>query len=170
MCSPSTLKLRFGSGYRQIYETIGYRPAFRDFYRGPRAESAMCVRRDLVERIRSSFPQHVEVTQQRMRARSILWVDNSFYVAVLLCRRIEASVKHSTHWLVCPNPSERDCITLLCRLNAASDGILSLHLFPKINWPYRRSRESDPWLATGKRLNDLSEFYNSLKAIRKKAA
>jgi DNA invertase Pin-like site-specific DNA recombinase len=169
MCSPNTLKRRFG-GYRQIYETIGYRPAFRDFYTGPRAEAAMCVRRDLVERIRATFPQHIKVTQQRMRTRSILWVDDSFYVAVLLCRRVAASPGCKTHWSVCANPDERDYITLLCRLNAASDGILTFHLFSRVNIEFRRSREDDPWLASGRRLEDLGGFYNAVKAIRKRAA
>ena len=105
-----------------------------------------------------------------MRTRSILWVDDSFYVAVLLCRRVAASPGCKTHWSVCANPSERNYITLLCSLNAASDGILTVHLFPRVNIEFRRSREDDPWLASGTRLEDLGEFYNPVKAIRKRAA
>jgi hypothetical protein len=169
MCSPNTLKRRFG-GYREIYETIGYRPLFRDYYRGPRAESAMCVRRDLVERISTLFPKHVVVKQQRMRTKSILWVDHEFYVAVLLGRWVEASRTERAHWVVCPNPSEYDYITLFCRLNTANNGILSFHLFPRMNLIFRRCHEDDRWLATGTRLNDLNEFYNVVKATRRTAA
>jgi hypothetical protein len=85
MCSTSTLKRRLG-GYREIYETVGYRPLFRDFYKGPHAEASMRLRRELVERISTMFPGHVQVTQQRMRTRSILLVDNFFYVAVLMTK------------------------------------------------------------------------------------
>jgi len=168
MCSPNTLKRRFG-GYREIYETIGYRPLFRDYYRGPRAESAMCVRRDLVERISTLFPKHVVVKQQRMRTKSILWVDHEFYVAVLLGRWVEASRTERAHWVVCPNPSEYDYITLFCRLNTANNGILSFHLFPRMNLIFRRCHEDDRWLATGTPLNDLNEFYNVVKATRRAA-
>ena len=169
MPSVNTLKLRFGDCH-QIYETIGYHPVFRDFYRGPRAESALCVRRDLVEHIRMLFPRHVQVTQQRMRTRSILWVDKSYFVAVLLCRWIEGSPNYKAHWMVCPNPSELGYVTLLCRLNPSSDSIVSFHLFPKMDTTYHRSPEHDPWLASGKKLKDLSEFYNAVRAIRKRAA
>jgi hypothetical protein len=168
MCSPNTLKLRFGN-YREIYETIGYRPVFRDFYKGPRAESSLRIRRDLVEQIRSMFPEHVEVTQQRMRARSILWVDDSFYVAVLLCQWVQATKRDRAHWVVCPNPSEHDYITLVCLLSTASDRIVRFYLFPLMNFLFRRAREGHPWLDTGRKLKSLNEFYEAVKTIRRAA-
>jgi hypothetical protein len=116
------------------------------------------------------FPKHVVVKQQRMRTKSILWVDHEFYVAVLLGRWVEASRTERAHWVVCPNPSEYDYITLFCRLNTANNGILSFHLFPRMNLIFRRCHEDDRWLATGTQLNDLNEFYNVVKATRRAAA
>ena len=134
----------------------------------------MGLRRELVERICNTFPDHVEVAQQRMRTRSILLVDNSFYVAVLLCRRIEASSKprlcRSTHWIVSPNPSECGCITLVCRLNAASDRVISFHVFRRIDRIFLRCREDDPWLARGRQLNGIKDFYRVVTAIHEAAA
>jgi DNA invertase Pin-like site-specific DNA recombinase len=168
MCSTSTLKRRLG-GYREIYETVGYRPLFRDFYKGPRAEASMRLRRELVECISTMFPGHVQVTQQRMRTRSILLLDNFFYVAVLFCKLVQGSLQaghiRQTHWVVSPNPSEYDYITLVCRLNAASDEIISFHLFRRMNIIYVRCYENDPWLTTGRRLGNLNEFYRVATAL-----
>jgi DNA invertase Pin-like site-specific DNA recombinase len=168
MCSPNTLRRHFGRS-RDIYERVDYRPPFMDFFKGARAEPSMRLRRELVERIRAMFPQHVQVTQQRMRTRSILWLDDNFYVAVLLCKRNGGSKREyrEAHWIVSPNPSEYDYITLVCRLNAASDAILSFHVFPRMNLIFRRSRKGDPWLATGRHLKTLSEFYSVVKTFRR---
>lgn len=69
------------------------------------------------------------------------------------------------HWLVTPNPAERDCITLLCKVSQARDRVCSYYLFPKIEVKFRRSYERDPWLSGAIRLNELSEFYRAVEEI-----
>jgi DNA invertase Pin-like site-specific DNA recombinase len=169
MCSPTTLKLRFG-GYKDIYDTIDYHPQFTDFFKGERQEPRMRLRRNLVEKLRTMFPDNIEITHQRLRTRSILRVDNKFYVAVLLCRKVKDTSRYPTHWDIRPNPSEYGYITLLCRLNADNDAILSYHLFPVVDLEYHRSRERDPWLETGTRLKNLNEFYQLVRTIQKATA
>jgi DNA invertase Pin-like site-specific DNA recombinase len=166
MCSPSTLKLRFGPSYRNIFDTIGYHPPFRDFFKGERQEPGLRLRRNLVERLQAMFPKNIVITQQRMRTRSILLVDDKFYVGVLLCQKVKATKRDATHWVICPNPSEYGYITLICRLNADNSGILSYHVFANVGLKFRRSREGDPWLETGKSLTNLNEFYDIVTAIR----
>lgn len=165
MCSPSTLKLRFGSSYRDVFDTIGYRLPLTDLFRGERQEPGLRLRRELVEKIQTMFPENVEITHQRMRSRSILLVDNKFYVGVLLCKKVMATRSHPTHWIIRPNSSEYGYITLLCRLNADNDRILSYHVFPGVGLEYHRSREGDPWLKTGIHLKRLDEFYDVVRTI-----
>jgi DNA invertase Pin-like site-specific DNA recombinase len=165
MCSPTTLKLRFGSSYRNVFDTIGYQLPLTDLFRGERQEPGLRLRRELVEKIQTMFPENVEITHQRMRSRSILLVDNKFYVGVLLCRKLMATRGHPTQWIICPNSSEYGYITLLCRLNADDAGIFSYHVFPSVGLEYHRSREGDPWLKTGIHLKSLNEFYDVVRTI-----
>lgn len=171
MPAANTLHRHFGT-YRDMYELIGYDAPDEDLFGNKQAEDSMQLRRRLVRRIKRMFPTHVSITHLPNRHRSILRIDEDLLVSVLLCR-IEQPRGEKPHWLVDPNPAERDFITLLCRLDRSRKRIISYHLFPAIDFPggTHNSGKADPWLKTGVRLANLSDFYDAVKELwRRRAA
>lgn len=163
MPMPSTIHRHFGS-YRQFYELLGYHLEKRDFYRGEQGERSLRLRRELVSKIKELFPEHVEITHAPQHTRSILRIDNTFLVSILLCRtKVRGS--RGLHWVVQPNRLERNYITLFCKMNPTQGHILSYNLFPEMNFNFHRSHENDPWLKNSIRLQKLSDFYLTVKTL-----
>jgi DNA invertase Pin-like site-specific DNA recombinase len=156
---PSTIKRHFGN-YRQLYKAVGYHFEEHDIYRGEQCERSMELRRNLVAKIAKLFPEHIAVTHVPKGTRSILCVDDTFMVSVLLCRT-KRRQKGGLHWVVEPSPMERDNITLFCKMNPTHDKALSYHLFPRMNFKSHRSYDHDLWLKTSVRLRSLADFYES---------
>ncbi len=163
-----TLHNHFGS-YRQMYEMIGYRPPRADIFKGEEVERTMRLRRHIVRSITEMFPDKVSGSRLPGRSRSILQLADSSLVSVLLCRMVRKNGGR-WHWLVMPNPAERNFITLLCKMNQARDRVCGYFLFPKMEVKFRRSYERDPWLAGAMRIKELSEFYYAVEAIRNSCA
>ncbi len=164
MPSPNVLKSHFGS-LRQACETVGYYRPNEDGYRIEKFEPSLRLRRAVVRRIKKLFPSNVEVTHLPKGTRSILRIDNTFMVSILLCRRWYRP-ERKVRWIVEPVESERENITLLCRIGAHHKCIASYHLFRRMDVKqYHHSFKSDPWLATGTKLKSLSEFYDVAKLI-----
>ena len=156
MPSTTTIHKHFGT-YRQLYQTLGYPLDEQDFYRGEQAERSMQLRRRLTNRIKNLFPEHIEITHLPKGTRSVLRLDNTFTVCVLLSRTKRRNER--LHWVVEPSPLERSYITLFCRMNPTHDRVLSFHLFPRMDFKSHRSFDGDPWLSTGIRLKGLPDFY-----------
>jgi hypothetical protein len=165
MPSTSTLHKHLGS-YRNMYKVVGYHIPDEDVFGSEHAQDSMRLRRQLVEGIRDMFPKDVSVTHLPNRSRSILRIDDTFMVSVLLSR-LEKRGGERPHWVVDPIPAEREYITLLCRLDAGRKRILSYHLFPRMNIRGNThcSYKGDPWLRTGTRLINISEFYDAVKRL-----
>ena len=152
----STLRKRFG-GLQRLYALVGYQPE-GDPTRRIRLENSAQFRQRLVQYIKSLSPEHVEIAHLPKKTRSILLIDNTLTVAVLLCKQKRRN-GGELHWVVQPPVHERNYITLVGRLNRAHDGVVSYHIFPRLPH-YHRSLENDPWLHTGVQLADLSDFYS----------
>jgi hypothetical protein len=165
MPGSTTLHKHFGS-YRQMYEMIGYRPPYLDIFKGEEAERTLRLRREIVRRITELFPDKVFASRLPGRSRSILQLTDGPLVSILMCRMVRKRKNGGRlHWLVTPNPAERDCITLLGKVSQARERVCSYYLFPKIEVKFRRSYERDPWLSGAIRLNELSEFYRAVEEI-----
>jgi DNA invertase Pin-like site-specific DNA recombinase len=165
MPSTSTLLNHFGT-YRKMYALMGYHPAAEDVFKTEQTERSMCLRRELVHRIRTLFPKNVAVTHLENRTRSILRFDNDFNVSLLLCRT-RPRKGGRLHWVVEPAVAEREYITLLCIVNPNRDRVRRFYVFPSVKLRSHRSHENDPWLGTGIRLKSLSELYTAVTTIRK---
>src|SRR5260370_32949961 len=111
----ATLRSHFGT-YRQLYKALGYHLPPHDLYHGKLAEPSMRLRRKLVKQLAEIFPEHVRVTSLPRSGRSILEVDHSFMVSVLLCVSYQRPGRQRL-WLVRPNSAEREYITLLCKVS-----------------------------------------------------
>jgi hypothetical protein len=67
-------------------------------------------------------------------------------------------------WNLYTIPEERQNITLLCRLNANNNGIYHFDIVPPFQKPRRihyRFTDRAPFLARGRKLRNLSEFYSA---------
>ena len=162
MPAMSTIHKHFGS-YRQLYTKLGYPLDEQDFYRGEQLERSMELRRKLTSAIQRLFPQHVEITHLPKGTRSVLRIDKSFIVSVLLCRTKKRNGR--LHWVVEPASTERNYITLFCRMSPTHDRILSIHVFRRLAFKSHRSFDGDAWLRTGMRLRRLDDFYATVKKL-----
>lgn len=160
---PNTIHRHFG-GYRQLYKAVGYHREELDFYRGDQCERTLELRRKVVAEIRKLFPEHIVITHVPGSTKSILRVDDSFMVSVLLCRT-KRRRKGRQHWVVETTALERGYITLLGKMNASHEHVVSYHLFPQIDFKSHRSYEHDPWLETSVHIEKLEDFYLSAKNL-----
>jgi len=168
MPATSTLRSHFGN-YKKLYQAVGYQLPPHDLFHGELAEPLLRLRRQLVKKLGEIFPEHVRVESLPHLGRSILEIDHSFMVGVLLCISYQRD-GHQKYWVVRPTSAERENITLLCKLNPRRDRIANYHLLPKVDIPGRahKSYNGDPMLRTGTPLQNLSEFYKAVKALRKR--
>jgi DNA invertase Pin-like site-specific DNA recombinase len=166
MPSTNTIHYHFGS-YRQLYEKVGYCLDDKYVFTSEQGKRSMRLRRELIEELRVLFPAHIVVTQLGIRTRSILLVDDTFLVSVLLCG-IGSEKGVPRYWEVDPPPAERDFIALLCALNSKHDGVLDYYLFPKLDmWKSHRLRRSDPLEGSTVKLTRLADFYATVLELRK---
>src|SRR5581483_8664900 len=85
MPGPTTIKAHFGS-LRKFYEVLGYKFDEELVYRAEQIERSSQLRRNLALRIKTLFPDHVEITHVPKGTHSILRIDNTFFVSIFLSR------------------------------------------------------------------------------------
>jgi DNA invertase Pin-like site-specific DNA recombinase len=161
MPCPATIYLHFGS-YQTLYKELGYQQRTEDFTKCSQFERSGRLRRKLVARIKELFPDNVVVTHLPRKSRSMLLIDRSFMVSILLCR---SKVKHGKfRWVIEADDLERDYITLLCTMNATHDRILDSYVLPRMRAHSLLHRKVS-WLREGVRLRRLSDLYTTVKKI-----
>ncbi len=164
MPATATIHKHFGT-YRQLYERVGYHLRTEDIFKGDQCERSLILRRALVNRITELFPGNVIVTHLPKRTRSMLLVDSSFMVSILLCRT-ERRGEGRLHWVLKPIHAECKYITLLCTMNRTSDRVLGHYVFPRMDWlRFQRLYKNDPCLCAAKKLDSLSDFYTVVKNL-----
>jgi hypothetical protein len=119
MPATATILKHFGT-YRQLYERVGYHLDAEDIFRGEKCELSLKLRRAIVNKITNLFTDNVVATHLPNRTRSMLLVDGSVMVSLLLCR-VEKRGGGRLHWVVKPIHAEGKYITLLCTMNRACD-------------------------------------------------
>jgi len=155
----ATITRYFGS-YEQLYKEVGYRPDTEDIFMGKQRDRSRMLRRKIVSRVKKLFPENVIVTHIPRRTRSVLLVDHSFMVSILLCipklhggkpaLKVESIV------------TESEFITLLCITNKRHDRVLKMLVLPKMT-DFTRTCRHDSWIRKGIRLRRLSDFYAMVK-------
>ena len=162
----NTIRNHFGSS-RQLYEAVGYQIPQYDPFRGTLSEPIMRLRRQLMKQLGEMFPEHITVKAWLQSRRSIIEIDRSFMVAVLLCRSYQR-VGEKRYWAVLPTSAERQNMTLLCKVSANRDRITSYYLFSRLDIPGRGQSlysGSGSFLRRGVRLQELSEFYAAVRKL-----
>jgi DNA invertase Pin-like site-specific DNA recombinase len=163
MPSTHTLRTHFGS-YGEMYSLVGYHPPAKHLSRSAQGERTKGLRREIVDRISSLFPEHIAVHFLPNRTRPVLRLDGDVIVSLMLCRPRKRK-RGRVHWLVEPAAAERQYVTLLCTLSHEHDRVQQFYVFPPMQLKSHRAFENDPWLRTGVRLKDLSEFYKVARTI-----
>lgn len=161
MPAPSTYIRRFGS-LKRAYELIGY---CRPEQLGPvdMRRRTLAFRQQLLAQIVKLFPHEISIVKKNNRWRDKLCLADGRTVSVMIVRSFRAW-KNTIRWVLDPHPYERRFMTLVARLNESNDRFLDFHLMPQIE---RRSRfwvkPHDPWLKSGKRLEDPSGLLEAVK-------
>jgi DNA invertase Pin-like site-specific DNA recombinase len=151
--------------FRRIYELVGYEAAPGVFDRADSRRSTQKLRAELLSRIATMFPQNVGFVRLPTKIRSIMRLDNVFDVSLIICPSYQTK-KGNPRWILTPTPCERDNITLLCRLNSDNTDFHSFYMVRTMDrLKACKLKENDPWLAKGQRLDELSQFYETAKAL-----
>jgi DNA invertase Pin-like site-specific DNA recombinase len=160
----STYLRHFGS-LRKVYSLVGYKPE--------KGRYTVCIRRQETERLREQlfqqilelYPRDISVFRLPKRLRFIVRLDNGLSVSVVLCRRVGMKAG-LVNWKIYPTDTERQYITLLCRLTPDNSGFLDFHLFAFIEkrYPYAFD-ENDCWFRSGRRLYDLKDLPEAAKLL-----
>jgi hypothetical protein len=173
MPGTTTLKARFGST-RKAFEAAGFHVGDVDLPTTEKFERSRRLRRKLVADLKNTFPNNVVVTHLPNKTRSVLRIDDTFMVSILLCayRRRYGRI----YWKVEPNAVEREFITLVCPINTDNKMTPPYYVFSQRDGIKRHDTYTgDPWLRTGIRLTSLSQFYEvvtrmwSLSSLRYKS-
>jgi DNA invertase Pin-like site-specific DNA recombinase len=158
---PATILQHFGS-YPQLYKELGYQQRTEDFLKCGQYERSMRLRQKLVMRIKELLPQNIIVTHLPKKSRSMLLIDRSFMVSILLCR--SKLKRGKSRWVIEPDELERDYITLLCTMNASHDRVLDYYVLPRMSGHTLLHRRVS-WLREGVRIRSLSDFYATVKGM-----
>jgi DNA invertase Pin-like site-specific DNA recombinase len=162
--SSATYYAHFGP-LRKLYPLIGYRAERGSFTKIFGREQNEKLRAQLLETILKLFPADLSVFHLPNRRRLILRLDNGLSISVLLCRSVRLRMGEMG-WKIYPTPTERDYITLVCRLKERNDSILDFHLFPYIvkrSW-YKFS-DKNIWFRTGRKLRQLEDLCREAKSL-----
>jgi len=129
MPSASTIHKHIGS-YRQLYERLGYDLDDCHIFWSDQCQRSKRLRRALGEELETLFPNHIAVKLSWRGGRSILRIDDTFMVSILFCRR--EPLKAGCCWAATPAPAERECVTLICLLNARFDCVVHYYIVPRL--------------------------------------
>ena len=146
--------------YEQLYKEVRYRPDTEDIFKGKQRERSRILRRKIVSTIKKLFPENVIVTHLPRRTRSVLLIDRSFMVSILLC--IPQSKHGNSYLKVEPIVTESEFVTLLCKVNERHDRFLDMFVLPQMTG-FTRMCPHDSWIHKGIRLHRLSDFYTTVK-------
>jgi hypothetical protein len=160
--SISTIHRRLGST-AQVYKTVGFEYDPYHVMTGEQTGHSNHLRGTIAKRLMDMFPGSVAVSHLPGGTRSMLRIDDRFWVSLMLCRTRRRN--GGTHFVIEPNQAERDFITLLCTMNPTHSGILNFYLFPRIDVKSHCSGEDDPWLAKSVHLKNLSQFYEEAQHL-----
>jgi DNA invertase Pin-like site-specific DNA recombinase len=158
---PATVTHYFGS-FQQFYKALGYRQDAEDIFKGEQSERSRQVRKRLIAKIEKMFPEHVIVTHLPRSSRSILLIDHSFFVSIILCTPKLRNDRLC--WKIQRVLPECEYVTLLCTLNRSHSRVLDYFVLPEFI-KFRRECENDSWFKKGIRLQRLSDFYATVKKV-----
>jgi DNA-binding winged helix-turn-helix (wHTH) protein len=94
-------------------------------------------------------------------------LDNHLQVSVQICRPLTPTLR-GPRWVLLRNPKEGDLISLICLTDKSLGGFTGFYVVPEVGSVMKRYkvlREGHPFLAAGRRLESLSQFYEAVKEV-----
>jgi|HubBroStandDraft_1064217.scaffolds.fasta_scaffold13600_2 DNA invertase Pin-like site-specific DNA recombinase len=164
LLTPSTDYNRFGS-YPKVYQLAGYTPPAGLMRAYLSRQRNWNLRQNVLRELTILFPDTIRIARSGGRGgRHFVESDKQLRVSVYLCRRF-LTPSGEPRWKLDVSANERDNIALLCLLDANAEKVVSYHLVSPIGrttWKEKDLRDGDPWLASGVRLEHLSQFYENI--------
>ena len=165
--SASAVRRRFGN-MRAAYSLLDYgQNRFRnvDF-----RQRTHVLREKLLAQIAETSLDKIRVVQRTTRHRATLELPGKRAASVLLVRSVHVW-KETRRWLLDPVLTESHLPTLVALLNPKNDGFECFYVFPKIRFGTRaRITVSEPWLATGVKVTDLSELCEAFDQVERRGS
>ena len=160
---------RFG-GLLKVYARLGYN---RPEYTGALVtrQRVMLIRESLVSTLLEHFPDRLQEVRRNRRFRSKLRDRRTGLVIAVMIARCYPTKRGDHRWFVdyadIPRP-ERARVTLLALLDESNATIGELRVFPKVDFPSRstRLREDNDWLQSGTKLEQIVDFFDTVRRIR----
>jgi len=144
-------------GFTDLCKRLGYKLPQRFFAASTAIRSTLRLHREIIEAFADRFPNDLSVVQGRWPR---ILLDSQIVISLLLCRQ-----KLERRWRINPVPHDRANVTIICRLNITNSAAKDFFVFPKILMQgEHRFGDCDPWLTTGRRLDDLSQLCTVLRA------
>jgi len=178
-CS-GTIRRYFGS-YTHLYAALKFTPDPFHAERAAQARRSAKLRKELGEKLKKLFPDHVDLFFSKRGARSVLRIDDAFMVSILFCRQEEPRRKPPKQrtgkrpgpdiipgpfWLATSAPEERAHITLLCLASKTFDRISDFYVAERMgSQDYMRLRRNCQFLRKAIRLRSLEGFYSAVTRV-----
>ena len=153
---------RFGS-LLKAYKLVGYDPPPRSQRISEGWKRASAIRNQLIDTLVSLFPHNLVRTRLPGKLRTVLLMDGSTLISVITCQSYETSRRRAS-WLLKIVDGARERPVVVCLLNNTNEHIGKIYLLSDLTSIQEGQMRyyfgiDDPFLSSGKVLNDLRHFY-----------
>jgi len=159
---------RFGS-VAKAYELAGFLPPPSTVKLIHTQRQIRLLRADLYTRLKQLFCDRVRfISLPGQQFRQMVEIDGRVRVSIYLCRPIRNTSAGEPGWLLRVRAPERDLPALLCTVDQSVSKLLNFYLVSPIGDAiprYKILRESQPWLAGGRKLGELDDFCDIAKKV-----
>lgn len=159
---------RFGSVVK-AYELAGFLPPPSTVKLIHTQRQIRLLRTDLYARLKQLFCDRVRfISLPGQQFRQMVEIDGRVRVSIYLCRPIRNTSAGEPGWLLRVRAPERDLPALLCTVDQSVSKLLNFYLVSPIGdaiTRYKILRESQPWLAGGRKLRELDDFCDIAKKV-----
>lgn len=150
---------------------VGYKGETGVFDNALIYDQATELRDEVLNRIKSLFPQKVIALHVQRGHRAILVLDNGLRIVLQICRR--APPVRKARWCLLRGQPRSAQLDLICLLNENNGGVYRFFLVPHFDsGPLRRKlrEHADRLLSTGINLDDLSQLYEAAICLASNSA
>jgi len=159
--SVSYLSKRFGS-LQGLYSAVGFEPSDRRSQSIHNLQETVKVRDAILWTIAGLFQDHVTVIEEtRFNGRPLLQVDGQIRLWIRMARCLQSQTQR-TVWLASPASNDANLPALLCMFGSPAAESQEFYFMPSKLNRQRTIKRGGGFLATCRRLEDLSEFYQEL--------
>ena len=154
---------RFGSLLR-AYELVGYKVSPRLAKIIEHHKNLTVLRKELMSKLCQLFPGKIRTVRAPGMDNRLIEVDGRHYVSFFVCREFR-TLGGKPRWMFRNRPREANNIALVCRADPEFKQLLSFHVLPPVGHSvrvYKQLQAKHPWLARGKELHELKEFYKAV--------